>query len=110
MAIPSQYDLVIIDEISMLTAEQFERVVEMWRAADKLPCLVLLGDFWQLPVVNQHAKECDKNRAWLPNVEVVEFYEQVRCKCKILQKKLNALRTSMPSVHMTKKICRGHRA
>ena len=43
MAILSQYDLVVIDEISMLSAEPFERVLEMWRAAEKLPCLVLLS-------------------------------------------------------------------
>ncbi len=110
MAILSQYDLVIIDEISMLTAEQFERVVEMWKAADKLPCLVLLGDFWQLPVVDREAKRCEESRAWKPNVEEIEFHEQVRCKDKTLQKKLNALRTSVPSVKKVKTICRGHRA
>ena len=39
MGILTQYDLVILDEISMLTATQFERVLEMWRAADLLPCV-----------------------------------------------------------------------
>ena len=46
LAILSQYDLVIIDEVSMLTVDQFERIVEMWRVVNKVPCVVLLGDFW----------------------------------------------------------------
>ena len=33
MAILSQYDLIVIDEVSMLTREQFERLLEMWKAA-----------------------------------------------------------------------------
>ena len=86
MAILSQYDVVIIDEVSMLTTKQFERIVEMWKAAEKLPCLVLLGDFWQMPVVDAQAKRCEVSRAWAPNIEEIEFYEQVRCKDKVLQK------------------------
>ena len=45
----SAYDLVVVDEVSMLTAEHFDRLFAMWQAADRLPCLVFLGDFWQLP-------------------------------------------------------------
>ena len=55
LGILTQYDLVILDEVSMLTAEQFDRLVAMWRAADKLPCVVLLGDVWQLPVMDREA-------------------------------------------------------
>lgn len=110
MGILSQYDLVVIDEVSMLTAEQFERVLQMWKAADKLPCLVLLGDFWQLPVVDSNAKVCEESPAWNANVHVIDFHEQVRCKDPELQRKLNTLRTSIPSVRKLKQILRGHRA
>jgi ATP-dependent exoDNAse (exonuclease V) alpha subunit len=94
----------------MLTAEHFERVVAMWRAAEKLPCLVLLGDFWQLPEVDQNAKRCEESSIWPSNVTVVDFVEQVRCKDPILQAKLNTLRTSVPSMRKMKQILRGHRA
>jgi ATP-dependent exoDNAse (exonuclease V) alpha subunit len=106
----TQYDLVIIDEVSMLTAEQFERVVEMWKAASSLPCLVLLGDFWQLPVVDQNAKRCEESLAWEPNVYTVDFVEQVRCKDPFLQKKLNNLRTAQPDMKQLRQIMRGHLA
>eukprot|EP00913_Durusdinium_trenchii_P012784 g12002.t1 len=69
LGILTQYDLVILDEISMLTAEQFDRLMAMWRAADKLPCMVLLGDFWQLPVMDKEARRCDESSQWQRNVK-----------------------------------------
>ena len=110
MAILTQYDLVILDEISMLTASQFERLVIMWKSAEKLPCLVLLGDFWQLPIVDKKDKRCELSSAWNGNVRIINFYEQVRCKDKRLQRKLNTLRTSVPSKKNYRKILNNHRA
>ena len=49
LPILTQYDLVIVDELSMLTAEQYDRIYAMWQTAEKLPCIVLMGDFYQLP-------------------------------------------------------------
>ena len=45
----TQYDLVIVDELFMLTAEQYDRIYAMWQTAEKLPCIVMMGDFYQLP-------------------------------------------------------------
>ena len=59
LGIMTQYDLIILDEISMLTDAQFEKIVAMWSAADKIPCILLLGDFWQLPIVDRHAHRCE---------------------------------------------------
>ena len=81
----------------MLTAAQFERVVAMWNAADRLPCLLLAGDFWQLPVVGKADARCDESRLWQPNIKVVNFWEQVRCKDPVLQDMLSALRTAVPT-------------
>ena len=94
----------------MLTAPHFERIVSMWKYAEQLPCMVLLGDFWQLPVVDAAAKSCEESAAWLSTVKVIPFLEQVRCKDPTLQKKLNILRTAQPSMKQLKKILRGHRA
>lgn len=94
----------------MLTQPHFERILAMWKYADQLPCLVLLGDFWQLPVVDAAAARCDASAAWLRHVTVLSFYEQVRCKDPTLQKKLNIPRTAQPSMKQLKKMLRGHRA
>lgn len=87
-SILTQYDLVVIDEVSMLTADHFEHILALWKYAEQLPCLSLLGDFWQLPVVDQDAERCECSRAWGPHVKVINFHEQVRCKCRELQAKL----------------------
>eukprot|EP00439_Symbiodinium_sp_Y106_P057127 s467_g8.t1 len=110
MAIMTQYDMVVIDEVFMLTAAHFEHILALWKYADQLPCLVLLGDFWQLPVVDKTAERCEQSAAWAGHVATVRFHEQVRCKCPVLQKKLDILRTAVPSVEQLKGILRGHRA
>ncbi|CAK8991184.1 ATP-dependent DNA helicase PIF1 (DNA repair and recombination helicase PIF1) [Durusdinium trenchii] len=110
LGVMTQYDLIILDEVSMLTAEQFERVVAMWTAADKLPCILLAGDFWQMPVVDKNARRCDESPLWRSNVRFVNFQEQVRCKDPELQETLSLLRTAPPSKRQLKQILRGHRA
>ncbi|OLP77525.1 ATP-dependent DNA helicase PIF1 [Symbiodinium microadriaticum] len=110
MAILTQHDLVVIDEVSMLTATHFEHILALWKYADQLPCLVLLGDFWQLPVVDKTACRCEQSAAWSGHVNTIPFHEQVRCKCPALQSKLDILRTAVPSMQQLKKILRGHRA
>ena len=106
----TQYDLVIVDEVSMLTAAHFEHLLALWKYAEQLPCLVLLGDFWQLPVVDKEAQRCELSPAWATSVTTLPFYEQVRCKCPILQQKLDILRTAVPSKEQLKKIVHKHRA
>ena len=111
MGILTQYDLIVLDEVSMLTDVQFERVVAMWNAADRLPCIVLLGDFWQLPVADRKARRCEESELWRPNVKVINFREQVRCKDPYFQKILDGLRTAQPSMEQLKrKILLRHRA
>ena len=110
LAIMTQYDLIILDEVSMLTDSQFEKAAQMWQAADKLPAILLLGDFWQLPVIDKTARRCDESPLWRANVKGVHFRGQVRCKDKTLQKKLDTLRTAVPSVAQLRKILKRHRA
>ena len=111
LAILSQYDLVIIDEISMVEKTDFERVVRMWQAAEKLPCLLLVGDFEQLPGASKTYERADRSPLWTQHVYVMEFHEMLRCKGdKTLQRKLAALRKNVPSKQMFRKIRDGHRA
>ena len=87
----------------MLTAPHFERILAMWQYADKLPGMVLLGDFWQLPVVEKGVARCDASQAWEEHVKTITFREQVRCKCSKLQHKLDILREAQPSMQQLKK-------
>lgn len=102
-----QYDLVAVDEISQLSQEDFERIIQMWEAADKVPALVFAGDFWQLPGVNP-SRATDSPR-WKV-VHKFELYEMFRCKDEVLKQKLNVLRTSTPTKQQLNTITRGHKA
>ena len=108
--IMTQYDLIVIDEVSMLTAKHFEHILALWKHAEKLPVVILLGDFYQLPVMEQNAVRCECSPSWPPNVKTINFHEQVRCKSPALQKKLNLLRTSIPSKGQLNGILKNHRA
>ena len=107
MACLTPYDMVAVDEISQLSQSDFERIIQMWEAADKVPVLVLAGDFWQLPGINP-TKATDSPR-W-NMVYQIEFHEMWRCKDEVLRTKLHALRTSTPTKRQLQDICRGHKA
>ena len=103
----TQYDMVTVDEISQLSREDFERIIQMWEAADKVPALVLAGDFWQLPGMAE-TKPTDSAR-W-NMVHQFDLQQLWRCKDEVLKKKLLLLRTAQPSRRQLKEICRGHKA
>ena len=106
----SGYHFIIVDEVSMLTAEHFDRLVAMWHAADRLPCLVFLGDFWQLPGPQKPPSKVTDSPA-RRNVTEINFSVVYRCEDPKLQHKLNALRTSVPSAKLLGKIAnKAHRA
>ena len=106
----TQYDLVVVDEVSMLTDWQFEHLVALWQYAEQLPTLVLLGDFWQLPVVDPDSRRCELSPAWNKYVCTINFQEQVRCKSQALQKKLDVLRHSVPSQKQLDTMLKNHLA
>ena len=43
------FALVIVDEFSQLSQDQYERILRMWHAADNFPALIFAGDKYQLP-------------------------------------------------------------
>ena len=108
----TRYDLVAVDEVSQLSQSDFERIIQMWEAADKMPALVFAGDFWQLPGFSRKGAEPSKatdSPRW-SMLYKVELHEMWRCKDKTLKKKLEALRTAEPSRKQLKDICMGHKA
>ena len=51
IALMTEYDMVVIDEIVQLAAEDFGRITAMFNAASKRLLLLLMGDDWQLPSI-----------------------------------------------------------
>ena len=82
--------------------------MRMWNMADRVPALVFLGDFYQLPGVDP-TKATD-SPAWKKEVRVINLVKPWRCKCKKLMRKIQATRMARPNVKMVKEITRGHKA
>lgn len=99
------YDMVA--EISQLSQNDFERIIQMWETADKVPALLLAGEFWQLPGV-EPSKATDSPR-W-NMVYQVNLHQMWRCKDETLKAKLLVLRTAQPNKRQLSDICRGHKA
>ena len=92
-----------------MSKQHFERIMEQWEAANRLPTLVFVGDFFQLPGVDP-SNALD---SWLWRSVAVrrkELNTMQRCKCPILKQKLTLLRTAKPSKRQLKAILREHKA
>jgi ATP-dependent exoDNAse (exonuclease V) alpha subunit len=46
------YDLIVVEEIGQVSQEHFDRMMQLWMHAERLPTIVFVGDFWQLPGVD----------------------------------------------------------
>ena len=104
--------MVAVDEISQLSQSDFDRIIQMWETADKVPALVFAGDFWQLPGIGKKGEEPTKatdSPRW-SMVYQIELHQMWRCKDNVLKEKLQLLRTAKPSKSQLTNICRGHKA
>ena len=103
------YDLIVVEEVGQLSKPIFERIMGQWQAAEKLPTLVFVGDFYQLPGVEQSSPL--QSGLW-NSVMVKKRYLKAmrRCKCPKLLKTLDILRSNKPSVEQLMRIKAGHKA
>ena len=107
----TEYDLVVVDEALQLSAEEFGRLDEMFKAAGRRLLLLLMGDEWQLPSI-QPERACEHPHWRL--CHFVTLHEVRRCKCPELQAKLDVLRYHKPTgtegKRFVNKLCYQHKA
>eukprot|EP00971_Amphidinium_carterae_P156474 3101712-Amphidinium_carterae.2 len=103
-----QLDLVIVEEVSQVSQETFERLLRLWDAAQRRPVLVFVGDFAQLKGVDPTTAR-DSLR-WTTHVNKLYLHTMRRCKCPVLKWKLQLLRGHKPNKHQLGKILTGHKA
>ena len=101
-------DLLVIDEVGQISQETFERLMEMWDAAERRPAIVFVGDFAQLKGADPR-QACDSAR-WRTDVRVCHLRTMRRCKCEKLRWKLELLRYWTPSNAELRNILRAKRA
>jgi hypothetical protein len=102
------YDLIVVEEVGLVDAELFERLLRLWDAAARRPALVFVGDFRQLK--NMNGWRACESWHWSTQVFIHELRTMRRCKCPILKEKLELLRSHTPSAGQLKRILKGHRA
>ena len=103
------YDLIVVEELGQLSESIFERLIRLWRSAEQIPALVFVGDFWQLPSVEPR-RACHSQYWHSPLLAKRELFTMRRCKCDLLRRKLEILRTAKPSVKQLRFILKGHKA
>ena len=103
------YDMIVVEEVGQVSCQNFERIVQQWEAADRLPTLVFVGDFCQLEGVDR-SNALQSNVWHSAAVKKYRLNTMMRCKCPVLRKKLELLRTAKPSKAQLKTIVSGHKA
>jgi len=83
--------------------------MQLWEATERITTLVFVGDFYQLPGV-QPTKATDSQMWHSVRVQKRHLHVMRRCKCPILKKKLDILRTAKPDKQQLREILRGHKA
>ncbi|CAE7905753.1 Helb, partial [Symbiodinium necroappetens] len=81
------YDLIVVEEVGQLSRTIFERIMEQWQAADRIPTLIFVGDFYQLPGVDP-CNALDSPLWHSVLVKKRELHTMLRCKCPKLREKL----------------------
>ncbi|CAK0887260.1 unnamed protein product, partial [Prorocentrum cordatum] len=106
----SSYDMVVVDEISLLDMPHFEKLMKMWAAAQKLPAFVILGDKYQLPAIDAVKNGRPWESAAWKKCRVITLHQAWRCKDPEFLKVLDKLRVDKPSKKMLRSMCRGRKA
>ena len=107
MPVMDEYALIIVDEFPQLSRVDFERIVRVWNNAGRVPVLLFLGDFNQLPSISgTNAKQS----GYWKNVFRVKFDKCWRSGDDRLLSKLHVLRNRVPPRRIRNQILRGHKA
>ncbi|CAE7357076.1 pif1, partial [Symbiodinium sp. CCMP2592] len=111
LALMAEYDMVVIDEALQLSAEEYGRLHAMFCATGKQLLLLLMGDDCQLPSI--HPQQACDHAQWR-FTHVVTLTEVRRCKCAVLQAKLDFLRHHKPlgqeGKRFVNRLCYQHKA
>ena len=103
----SDYDLIVVEEVGQISCTHFERIWRLWEAVDRRPVLLFVGDFMQLPAIDNTSA---RDSPWWKEVLATELTILLRSECLQLSEKLGLLRRKCPGEDQLRWILRGHRA
>ena len=91
----SMYSLIVVDELSQLDMVNFDKILRLWAAAERVPALALLGDRYQMAGMGEQRPW--HSRLWTTMCYRVALHKMYRCKDKVHAKLLAVLRTNKPN-------------
>jgi len=104
-------DILIIDEISMLSAELFDKLEEIARKVRKNDDIfggiqiILSGDFAQLPIINKNATICFESKKWNKVLDKIFYFDEImRQTDKKFQNILNKIRMGICDIDVVEAI------
>ena len=89
------YALIVVDELSQLDEANFEKILRIWGAAERIPALALLGDRWQMAGMGERRPW--HSRLWPTMCFRVTLHTMYRCKDPKHARLLKLLRTGKPT-------------
>ena len=96
------YALIVVDELSQLQQWQFDRIVKLWCAADRVPVLAMMGDKWQIAGFGE-LRAWD-SALWRSMTFRVTLHEDYRCRDAEHQALLKVIRTAKPGARLLRKL------
>ena len=91
----AMYALIVVDELSQLDETNFDKILRIWAAAERIPALALLGDRWQMAGMGERRPW--HSRLWATMCFQVTLHTMYRCKDPKHAKLLKLLRTGKPT-------------
>ena len=100
------YALEVIDEISQLDAEQFDRIVKFWLERDRIPALAFCGDRFQMAGMGDRRPW--ESRFWTSMCYKIQLHEFYRCQDKAFNSILASIRTAQPNRKILRMLRKKH--
>ena len=107
LVVLDDYALIVVDEFPQLSRNHFDRIIRLWESAGKVPALIFLGDFYQLPSID--GTDARQSAHW-KHVHKARFPTCWRSGDQTLLGKLLKLRKKVPKLRVRNSILRNHKA
>ena len=88
------YQLIVVDEVSQLTADQNDRLLKLRDAVDEVPAMAEMGDRWQMSGFGE--RRAWDTVLWRQATHKTELHAPHRCKDEAFWRILNSIRTARP--------------
>ena len=99
----SDFDLIVVDELSLIAKNHFERIIKLWNHVDRVPALVFLGDDFQMAGYGERPWV---SPLWKSACDEYKLHRAYRCKDPHFWSMLTQIRRDLPSPELVAEFCK----